>query len=390
MIFEGKRELVYTATITNIESIPNYDRVEWATINDGWKVIVSKNDNYSIGDVCIYFEVDSKVPDTDERFAFLAKRKYKIKTIKMCGVLSQGLVMPLSAFPEVEVKEARVPLTDKLGVVYAVAADNERKSNSVDSNNKYKSMCSRHQNLAKKTWWRWLMRRDWGKKLLFVFFGKKKDNPRGFPTFVSKTDEERVENMPWILNDTEKEWIATEKLDGTSCTYALERKGKNKFEFYVCSRNVRQKDENQECYHDHNIYWDMAFKYDIENVLKHHLDTHKEDTWVCIQGEGVGSVQGNPLKLKEDDLYVFNFITSSLGRFPSQTAKCIIESMGMKHVPILGVVTLPNTMEEMKATADGYSVVNPNVLREGIVYRDAYGQQSFKNVSNKFLLEKHE
>ena len=390
MIFEGKRELVYTAIITNLESIPNYDRVEWATINDGWKVIVSKNDNYSIGDVCIYFEVDSKVPDTDERFAFLSKRKYKIKTIKMCGVLSQGLVMPLSAFPEVGVKEAGIPLTDKLGVVYAVAADNERKNNSVDPNNKYKSMCSRHQNLAKKTWWRWLMRRNWGKKLLFAFFGKKKDNPRGFPVFVSKTDEERIENMPWILNDTEKEWIATEKLDGTSCTYALERKGKNKFEFYVCSRNVRQKDENQECYHDHNIYWDMAFKYDIKNILKHYLDTHKEDTWVCVQGEGVGSVQGNPLKLKEDDLYIFNFITSSLGRFPSQTAKCIVESMGMKHVPILGIVTLPNTMEEMKLTADGYSVVNPNVLREGIVYRDENGQQSFKNVSNKFLLEKHE
>ena len=390
MIFEGKRELVYTATITNIESIPNYDRVEWATINDGWKVIISKSDNFNIGDVCIYFEVDSKVPDNDERFAFLAKRKYKIKTIKMCGVLSQGLVMPLTMFPEVQTKEAGVPLTEKLGVTYAVAADNDRKGSGRNPNAKYNSMSSRHQNLSKKKWWRWLMKREWGRKLLFVFFGKKKDNPRGFPTFVSKTDEERIENMPWILND-EEDWIATEKLDGTSCTYALERKGKNKYEFYVCSRNVRQKDESQECYHDHNIYWDMAFKYDIENHLKHHLDTHEEDDWVCIQGEGFGSEQGNPLKLKEDDLYIFNFITSSRGRESSDVARCNVESWGMKHVPILGVVNfVGETLETMKAAADGYSVVNPEVLREGIVYRDQNGVRSFKNVSNKFLLEKHE
>lgn len=92
----------------------------------------------------------------------------------------------------------------------------------------------------------------------------------------------------------------------------LKKKKRNKYEFYVCSRNVRQKDENQECYHDHNIYWDLAFKYDIENKLKNYLKENPELTWVCIQGEGVGSVQGNPLKLSEDDLYVFNFIDSEM------------------------------------------------------------------------------
>lgn len=389
MIFEGKRELVYTAKITNIEPIPNYDRVEWATINDGWKVIISKTDNFSVGDTCIYFEVDSKVPEDDERFAFLAKRHYKIKTIKMCGVISQGLVMSLSLFPEVKNEEVEQPLTDLLRVTYAVAADNERKGNG-DPNAKYKSMSSRHQNLAKQMWWRWLMRRSWGRKLLFFFFGKKKDKPRGFPSFVSKTDEERIENMPWILSD-EEDWVATEKLDGTSCTYALEKKGKNKYEFYVCSRNVRQKDEKQECYHDHNIYWDLAFKYDIENHLRKCLEEHSNWDWVCIQGEGVGSVQGNPLKLKEDDLYVFNFIDSQNGRYPSQTAKCIVESWGMKHVPILGVVNfIGMDLEMMKHDADGQSVVNPDVMREGIVYRDVEGKRSFKNVSTKYLLNKNE
>ena len=388
MIVNGKRELVYTAKITDIQPIPKYDRVELATINDGWRVIVSKNDGFSVGDICVYFEVDSKVPDTEERYAFLEKRYYKIKTIKMCGTISQGLVMPLSMFPEIKEEKEGTPLTDLLHVTYAVGEDNKRKSNfNPNPLQKYNAMSARHSKLAKKKWWRWLMKRSWGRKLLFIFFGKKKDNPKGFPGFVSKTDEERVENCPWVLNDNEKEWVATEKLDGTSCTYALERKPLGKYEFYVCSRNIRQKDEKQECYHDHNIYWDLAFKYDIENKLKKFLYHNPNEKWVCIQGEGVGSVQGNPLKLKEDDLYVFNFITSTEGRYPSSMARCLVESWGMKHVPILGVVTLPNNMEEMKELATGKSVVNPKVLREGIVYRDIYGKQSFKNVSREYLLK---
>ncbi len=388
MIINDKRELAYIATITDINPIENYDRVEYATINGGWRVIVSKEDNFKIGDTCVYFEVDSKVPDNDARFSFLSKRKYRIKTLKMCGVLSQGLVMSLSLFPEITTKEPGTPLTDLLNITYYVEEDNQRKSNKVDKEAKYKSMSSRHVNLARKKWWRWLMRRAWGKKLLFFFFGKKKDTPRGFPSFVKKTDEERIENMPWILDDTE-DWVATEKLDGTSCTYALKRKGGNKYEFYVCSRNVRQRDEKQSCYHDHNIYWDMAFKYNIEDHLKEYLKKHPTEEWVCIQGEGVGSVQGNPLKLKEDDLYVFNFITSSYGRFSSGEAKYVLENWGMKHVPILGTVNfIGETLETMKEKADGKSVVNPDVMREGIVYRDLDGRRSFKNVSNKYLLSK--
>ena len=101
MIVDGKRELVYTATITDIQPLEGYDRVELATVNDGWRVIVSKEDNFKPGDICVYFEVDSKVPNTDERFAFLEKRKYKIKTQKMCKTISQGLVMPILTFPEI-------------------------------------------------------------------------------------------------------------------------------------------------------------------------------------------------------------------------------------------------------------------------------------------------
>ena len=385
MLIDGKRALAYIVTIDEIKPIEGYDRVEYARTN-GWWVIISKQDNLKVDDKCVYFEVDSKVNADDERFAFLEKRNYKIKTQKMCKVISQGLLMPLSLFPELGELDINTDVTEKLKVVYSVEEDNIHKKG--DPNAKYKSMAARRPNIFKKPWVKWLMRREWGRKLMFFFFGKKKDNPRGFPTFVSKTDEERVENQPWRIGDG-KTYLVTEKLDGTSCTYALERRSKNKFEFYVCSRNVRQKDETQECYHDHNIYWDLAFKYNIEQHLKEFLELHKDYKWVCIQGEGVGAVQGNPLKLVEDDLYVFNFKTSECGRLPSFDGKNIIESWGMKWVPILGEVQMPDTMEELKELATGRSVVNPKVMREGLVYRSLDGSDSFKNVSREYLL-KHE
>lgn len=386
MIINDKRALAYIVTVDEIKPLEGYDRVEYARTN-GWWVVISKNDNIHVGDKCVYFEVDSKVNADDKRFAFLEKRNYKIKTQRMCKVISQGLLMPLLLFPELGDLDVNTDVTDLLKVTYSVEEDNVRKNGDPDA--KYKSMAARHKKIFRQRWARWMMRREWGRKIMFFFFGKKKDEPREFPSFVSKTDEERIECQPWRIGDG-KTYLATEKLDGTSCTYALERKSKNKFEFYVCSRNIRQRDEKQECYHDHNIYWDMAFKYNIEQHLKDYLKNHPSLDWVCIQGEGVGSVQGNPLKLKEDDLYVFNFITSSLGRWSSEVGKRQIEKWGMKWVPILGEVQLPDTMEKLKELATGKSVVNPDVMREGIVYRSIDGQDSFKNVSREYLLSRKE
>lgn len=390
MIINDKRALAYVVTIDEIRPIEGYDRVEYARTN-GWWVIVNKADNLSVGDKCVYFEVDSKVNPLDERFAFLEKRDYRIKTIKMCKVYSQGLLIPLSSFPELGDLEVNTDVTDALKVIYYVPADNERKANTPDPNVKYKSMAARHPKLAKQKWFRWLMKRQWGKKLLFVFFGKKKDTPKGWPThfpFIHKTDEERCENLPQMLGYSNP-LIVTEKLDGTSTTFILERKGK-KFEFYVLSRNVRQKDEKQSCYHDHNIYWDMAFKYNIEAVLKDILTLRPDLKYVCIQGESVGSVQGNPLKLAEDDFYAFNFIDSDRGRWPSDEGAALLNKYHIKWVPILNLkFMMPNDMEEFKQMATAKSAVNPAVMREGIVLRDPATDFSFKNVSREYLL-KHE
>ena len=390
MLVNGERALAYVVSIDEIQPLEGYDRVEYARTN-GWWCIIGKADGMKVGDKAVYFEVDSKVPADDQRFEFLEKRNYKIKTQKMCKVYSQGLLMPLSAFPELGDAPVGMDVTKKLRVIYADPEDNQRKGTGGDPNAKYKSMASRHQKIFQTKPVRWLMRRSWGRKLMFLIFGRKKDKPKGFPSFVAKTDEERVENQPWRVGDG-KTYLATEKLDGTSCTYALRRLPKKplkkqEYEFYVCSRNVRQKDEDQKCYHDHNIYWDLAFKYDIGKWLKQFLEERPDCTWACIQGEGVGSVQGNPLKLKEDDLYVFNFITDVDGRWNSVDGKNLIEKFGMKWVPILGEVTLPDTMEALKETADGKSVVNPAVDREGIVYRSLDGKDSFKNVSRKYLLK---
>lgn len=384
MIINNKRALAYIQHVTNIRPIDGADNIEQCNVL-GWNLICKKGEFHE-GDPCVYIEIDSKVPEREE-FEFLRAKGFKVKTMKLgrFNCISQGLAMPQSAFKELAGLSEGTDVTDILGIKYSVQEDNARKSNG-DPNAKYKSMAARHQKIFKKKWARWMMRRSWGRKVMFFFFGKKKDNPRGFPSFVSKTDEERVENQPWRISDG-KTYIATEKLDGTSCTYALERKGRNKFEFYVCSRNVRQQDEKQECYHDHNIYWDLAFKYNIEQHLKDILNQFPKLKWVCIQGEGVGSVQGNPLKLKEDDLYVFNFKDSERGRYNSIIGRAIIEKMGMKWVPILGKVQMPDTMEELKALATGKSKVNPDVMREGIVYRSLDGSDSFKNVSREYLLK---
>lgn len=82
----AERALAYIAEIDEIKAIPNYDRVEYARIK-GWWVIVKKGE-FNVGDKAVYFEVDSKVPSTDERFAFLESKHYKIKTQKMCKVYS--------------------------------------------------------------------------------------------------------------------------------------------------------------------------------------------------------------------------------------------------------------------------------------------------------------
>jgi hypothetical protein len=406
----SERELAYVVTIDGIEPIPGYDRVEHAIVG-GWRVIVQKG-QFKVGDPAIYFEIDSRVPNDKECFEFLEKRNYKVKTLKMCKTISQGLLMHASDFGweihergNLDTDESTVYifddegvehyatdesrfLTKKLGVTYADDEDNVRKAAPVD---KYKKMAQRRPNIFKKRWARWFMKYTWGRKFMFFLFGKKKDKKNGWPSWVSKTDEERIQNMPWILQDT-GDWIATEKIDGTSTTFTMKRGKRGNHSFYVCSRNVCFGEETKACYYDTNVYWEMAKKYDMFKVLSQLLKENPQEEWITIQGETYGeSIQRRDYSLKEHDFAAFNLIFSSKGRVGTLDMVTTLSPFGVPCVPIVNPCMKINQFTDVDAIlayAEGNSAKD-GLPREGIVFRAFDGTKSFKAVSNSYLLKYH-
>lgn len=338
----------------------------------------------------VFCEIDSKLPEK-EWSEFLRPKKFKVKTMKLgkFGVISQGLLLPMSVLPEGNY-DVHTDVTKTLGITYYVEEDNERKAKT-NPNAKYNNMAARNKKLAEKRWWRWLMKRLWGRKLLFAIFGNKNDNPRKFPEWIKRTDESRIENVMWMF-DNKEPFIISEKIDGTSATYFIDySKSKRKPEFGVCSRNVRQVDMNQDTYHDcDNVYWEMAFKYSIEDALKSIAKEYNMDR-VVLQGEIYGeSIQGNPYKLKGRKFAAFNLVFNG-ERLGSLKAKDILDKYDIPFVPIIDEnYILPDRedFEEFKESADGMSTINKQARREGFVYRSWDGKQSFKSVSRKFLLKK--
>ena len=415
---KGERELAYIVQIDEIKPIEGYDRVEYARVN-GWWVIVGLN-QFKVGDLAIYIEVDSKVPSNKEQFAFLEKRDYKVKTQKMCKVVSQGLLMSLSDFPELFFEDLATInnlewcykkgvknnfpaqpikvgdfLTKELGITYYVAADNERKGKGPD---KYAKMAARHSKLFKNNKIvQWLYKRTWGKKLLFFFLGKKKDK-RGWPAWVIKTDEERCQNLPQLFPGDATKWIVTEKIDGSSTTFTMRGRGKKK-EFYVCSRNVcfDTPEKAEKCYYESNIYIEMAEKYKIQEILTDIMEKNPNLEFVTLQGETYGDgVQKRTYGLKDGqhDFMAFNLIFGSKGEQPERkdsiTMTAILNLYKIPCVPILEEsYQLPSTCEELLEYAEGKSKLDGE-MREGIVSRTQDGVSSFKAVSNAFLLKYHQ
>lgn len=392
MIVNGKRALAHIEKVTNIRPIEGADNIEQCYVL-GWNLICKKGE-FKEGDPCVYIEIDSKVPEREE-FEFLRTKGFKVKTMKLgkFNCISQGLALPQSVFKELDGLREGTDVTDILGIKYSVEEDNIRKSNG-NPNAKYKSMKARHPKFFSNKFVKKLMKYEWFRKLIFVFLEKKKDAPKGFPKhfpFIKVTDEERCENLPYILENKEP-WIKTQKVDGTSSTYILEKKGR-KYEQYVCSRNVRQLTPSQANYHkdiDGNVYWMMAEKYHIFDFLKKYLERNHL-SYVCIQGETAGpNIQGNPHKLKEICFFGYNLIRSDIGRINSIDAAKICNRNGIPWVPIADEhYILPDTMEELKKDADGSCLVGEG-LREGWVYRSLDGQRSFKNVSREYLLKRKE
>lgn len=200
------RELAYTVMIDAIEPITGADSVEAAVVG-GWKIMVRK-DTFKPGDIAVYFEIDSKLPET-EPYMFLVKKHFKVKTQKYTfggkgNFISQGLLMHFNDFQDelgripswmaaynakmnIQGKFETLFLTKELGVTYSVAEDNKRKARTT----KYDKMYQRHLKLFKKySLLRKIYKTEIGKKILFIFLGKKRDTFT-WPEWVVKTDEER-------------------------------------------------------------------------------------------------------------------------------------------------------------------------------------------------------
>jgi RNA ligase (TIGR02306 family) len=334
-----ERKLATVKRITDLRPIENADMIELASIG-GWNVVVAKNVGHKVGDLVIYCEIDSFLPVREE-FEFLRKSSYKkmgdqegfrLKTIRLRGQVSQGLILPMSVFGDFGwTAYEGLDVTERLGIV------------------KYEP------------------------PIPAELAGKVKG---GFPSFIPKTDEERVQNLTseydgWRFQ-SKHQFYVTEKLDGSSATFYF-KDGV----FGVCSRNLELLET------EGNTFWKVARQLKLEEWLGTH------ETNYSIQGELIGeSVQGNPYKIKGQTVRfynAFNIDTQEYLGFPDFIK--LIDSMGLETVPVLDInFMLPDTVEELLKYADAKSTLNPNFDREGVVIRSLDRTISFKVISNKFLL----
>jgi len=362
------RKLATIQEIKEVLPIEGADRIQLAKVL-GWEIVIRK-DEYKPGDKCVYVETDSILPDKPE-FEFMRSRKFRVKIIKLKGQVSMGICFPLSILPE---KSQNLPLdTDVSEILGIVKYDPEKTKEYADTSKTPANPVLKY-----------LRRYKIVRELFPVQKGKSKW-PEGF----AKTDEERIQRMPYICekySNSDVRFEVTSKLDGTSGTYILKRVPKffgllKTYEFYVCSRNLRLPHANN------GSYWNMADKYKIKDVLIAHAKKVKAKS-IVLQGEIIGpSIQKNKYKLSEKEFRIFNLIIN--GKKVStepMTAWCAANNL--LHVPVLSLdfKILP-TVNEMVEYANGKSTLNADTIREGVVIRNYDLDISFKCISPNFLLK---
>ena len=410
----GERELCYVTKIDDIQPIQGSDNCECAVVG-GWHIMVRKG-QFKVGNPAIYFEIDSKVPAI-EPFLFLEAKKYHIKTQKYTfggkgNFISQGLLMHPEDFGWKIGENGNAQyiidengkailmdefLTKRLGVIYYEPEDNARKAASAD---KYQLMRNRHQKLFKHKFFSWLYKFKLGKKILFLFLGKKKDNRASWPAWVAKTDEERAQNLPNLFPGNDETWFATEKIDGSSTTFTMRQGPRKKRKIFVCSRNVCFDKPDAKCFYETNIYTEMAEKYHMEEVLNQILDDHSNWEYITIQGETYG---GNIQKRDygpEHRLAIFNVIYKDKNANAPRrlnpremidfiNSYNVMGNFNLECVPLVDEkFKIPATCDELLTIAEGISIIDSKP-REGLVFRSQDGVRSFKAVSNSFLLKYH-
>lgn len=373
------RKLAHVEQIAWKRPIDGADRIELVGVL-GWQCIAKKGE-FEVGSLGVYIEIDSVVDKNNPDFEFLGVRNYKIKTQKMRGVISQGIVFPLSILPSGDYNIGD-DVTDILKITQA-----EDEVPKLTITNASLLLKQSHKKLCKNKFFMWLMQYKWFRKIAYKVLLPKRKKQKDFPDWIEKTDEIRIQNIPSVLEQySGTPMIVTEKLDGTSTTFGLKKLSKRKYDYAVCSRNVRQADASQKCYYDDNVYHEIGNKYKIREVLQKLMNIYNASV-VVLQGETIGeTIQKNKYKLTGRDFYAFNLVIDG-NRVDSVEAAEIVGEYGIKWVPILSVdYILPVTIDEMISCADGKSMLT-DTLREGLVIRNHSNTVSFKCISNKFLLK---
>ena len=342
------RKLASIRTIDSILSIEGADQIELVTFG-GWQCVTRKNE-FAVGQKCVYFEIDSFLPVKPE-FEFLRARCFKsfpkkegfrLKSIKLKGQISQGLVLPLATAGLPDDVEVDSDVTERLGVELYEPNHGHYGDGFVG-----RVLAANHKGL--------------------------------FPGFLTKTDQERIQNLGGMMPTfSTLTFEITEKVDGSSCTMFL-KDG----EFGVCSRNFELKLD------DDNMYCNLAKLLDVENKLKA-LGRN-----IAIQGELLGpKIQQNKYHLDTHQFMVFDIINIDLGRFMTPDERLsICAQLGLAHVPVLARGALIPQAEDNRSTilailaaAEGKSQLF-DTEREGVVYKAETAMMSFKAISNKFLLK---
>ncbi len=338
------RKLATIRRIDALRPITDADAIECAVIG-GWTTVVKK-DEFKAGELAVYCEIDSWIPH--EVAPFLSKGNFprvynqvkgeRLRTIKLRGQLSQGLLLPLSTLTMVESELFEgLDVSFPLGIVKYEAPVPAQLAGEV------KGM---------------------------------------FPGWIQKTDQERVQNLKEEFDYWLKEqhvWEVTEKLDGSSMTVYL-RDG----EFGVCSRNLELKPSET------NSLWKVAVRNDLELKLR------RANRNLALQGELIGEgIQGNPYRIKGQEFFLFDIYNIDTSKyFTPAERRAFIEEHNINHVPVLAFGaelrdTLGiNSIDGILKFAEGKSVMGMiGCEREGLVFKSKTMQCSFKAISNKFLLK---
>ena len=351
----SERELATVRMIDAIEPIEGADAIEVAIVG-GWAVVVKKGE-FAAGDLAVYLEIDSWVPT--ELAPFLSKgqepRVYngvkgeRLRTIKLRGQISQGLLLPLSYSDE---SEGRVPVAVTTTVLTSV----QEGDNVTELLGIQKWEAPQNPQLA----------------------GQARGN---FPPLIPKTDQERVQNLKrnlekWGAIQPPLTWETTEKLEGSSMTAYLPVEG----EFEVCSRNLSLKRDEA------NAFWKQAIALDLETRMR-----DAELFGCALQGELIGEgIQGNIYKLTGHQFRVFDiYSVRERGYLSAPERDALLTKMGLAPVPVIKAEsTLVYDMQTLLAMAEGKSQLLASQEREGVVFKCIQKPElSFKAISNKYLLK---